>query len=358
VVGTGEATSKLRDGELVTVDATHGVVLEGIVRLAAPESTRPSAGAGVAAATATKLLVNLSEPSQVEHAAALDVDGVGLLRAELMVIEALDGVHPRLLIEQGRGTEFTDRMASALSTFAAGFGSRPITYRTIDFRTNEFRGLQGGERFEPEEANPMIGFRGALRYTRDPEVFALELDALRRVWDEGHANLHVMLPFVRTTHELAQCRRLIADAALLDRPGFELWIMAEVPSVLFHLERYAAMGIAGISIGSNDLTQLLLGADRDSELLADVFDERDLAVQDYLRELIPRAKALGMQTSICGQAPSVHPEYADLLVRAGIDAISVNMDVVDRTRRLVAAAEQRLLLEAARSNGATARRAS
>jgi pyruvate,water dikinase len=124
--------------------------------------------------------------------------------------------------------------------------------------------------------------------------------------------------------------------------------MAEVPSVLFNLERYAALGVAGISIGSNDLTQLMLGADRDSELVAEVFDERDPAVADYLRQLIPRARSLGLQTSICGQAPSVYPEYADLLVRAGIDAISVNMDVVDRTRRLVAAAEQRVLLEAAR----------
>jgi pyruvate,water dikinase len=350
IVGTGNATSKLRDAELVTVDATHGVVLEGIVAQPKAQTAPAAAGVGVAT-TATKLLVNLSEPSQVEHAAALDVDGVGLLRAELMVIEALEGVHPRLLIEQGRGSEFTERMAAALSTFAAGFAPRPITYRTIDFRTNEFRGLEGGDRFEPEEANPMIGFRGALRYTRDTEVFALELAAVRRVWDEGHTNLHVMLPFVRTTHELACCKALMSVTGLLDRPGFELWIMAEVPSVLFHLERYAAMGIAGISIGSNDLTQLLLGADRDSEVLADVFDERDLAVQDYLRELIPRARGLGLQTSICGQAPSVHPEYADLLVRAGIDAISVNMDVVDRARRLVAAAEQRLLLEAARSKG-------
>ena len=143
--------------------------------------------------------------------------------------------------------------------------------------------------------------------------------------------------------------RTIAASGLLHRKGFELWVMAEVPSVLFNLERYAALGIAGISIGSNDLTQLLLGADRDSELVAEVFDERDPAVTDYLRELIPRARELGLQTSICGQAPSVYPEYADLLVRAGIDAISVNMDVVDRTRRLVASAEQRLLLEAARS---------
>jgi pyruvate,water dikinase len=239
-------------------------------------------------------------------------------------------------------------MAAALETFAAGFAPRPITYRTIDFRTNEFRGLEGGERFEPVEANPMIGFRGALRYTRDAEVFGLELEAIRRVWDAGHRNLHVMLPFVRTANELAGCCGLVAASGLLDRKGFELWIMAEVPSVLFNLERYSQLGVAGISIGSNDLTQLVLGADRDSELVAEVFDERDPAVTDYLAQLIPRANALGLGTSICGQAPSVYPEYAELLVRAGIDAISVNIDAVDRTRRLVAAAEQRLLLETAR----------
>ena len=347
VVGTGDATEKLRDGEVVTVDATHGVVSEG-AGAPAPAPSSDGSRAVAAPVTATRLLVNLSEPSQVERAAALDVDGVGLLRAELMVLEALDGAHPRLLIEQGRGEELSARMAAALETFAAAFAPRPITYRTIDFRTNEFRGLEGGERFEPVEANPMIGFRGALRYTRDPEVFALELDAIKRVWDAGHTNLHVMLPFVRTARELEQCRALMAATGLLDRPGFELWVMAEVPSVLFNLERYAALGIAGISIGSNDLTQLMLGADRDSELLADTFDERDPAIRDYLAQLIPRARAAGLQTSICGQAPSVHPEYPDLLVRAGIDAISVNMDVVDRTRRLVAAAEQRLLLEAAR----------
>ncbi|HEU4975034.1 MAG TPA: putative PEP-binding protein [Baekduia sp.] len=358
VVGTGDATSKLRDGEVVTVDATHGVVLAGRApeqpAAPSPDGGRrlaPAAAAPARAVTATKLLVNLSEPSQVQRAAALDVDGVGLLRAELMILEALQGVHPRLLIEQGRGAEVSERMAAALETFAAAFAPRPITYRTIDFRTNEFRGLEGGERFEPEEANPMIGFRGALRYTQDPEVLGLELDALRMVWDRGHANLHVMLPFVRTARELEQCRRLFAASGLLDRPGFELWVMAEVPSVLFNLERYAAMGVAGISIGSNDLTQLVLGADRDSELLASTFDERDPAVADYLRMLIPRARTAGLQTSICGQAPSVHPEYADLLVRAGIDAISVNMDVVDRARGLVAAAEQRLLLEAARRHG-------
>ena len=352
VAGTSKATTTLRDGQVITVDATQGVVLPGDLTAAQPAGTASNGAGPVAVAaptvTATKLLLNLSEPSQVDRCSSLPVDGVGLLRAELMVLEALDGVHPRLLIERGQTGQFVDRMASALDKFANGFAPRPITYRTIDFRTNEFRGLEGGDRFEPEEANPMIGFRGALRYTRDAEVFALELEALKRVWDEGHTNLHVMIPFVRTARELARVRELMAESGLLGRKGFELWVMAEVPSVLFNLERYAQMGVAGISIGSNDLTQLVLGADRDSELVAEVFDERDPAVTEYLSQLIPRARSLGLQTSICGQAPSVYPEYAELLVRAGIDAISVNIDAVDRTRRLVAAAEQRLLVEAAR----------
>jgi pyruvate,water dikinase len=349
VVGTGNATRVLRDGEIVTVDATHGVVREGAPNVPVGAVAPPPAATTGPSVTATRLLVNLSEPSQVERAAALDVDGVGLLRAELMVLEALAGVHPRLLLEQGRGEEFVERMAGALETFASAFAPRPITYRTIDFRTNEFRGLEGGDRFEPEEANPMIGYRGALRYTREPDIFRLELAALERVWDAGHRNLHVMLPFVRTAHELEQCMRLIAESGLSDRQGFELWVMAEVPSVLFNLERYAALGVKGISIGSNDLTQLLLGADRDSEVLADTFDERDPAVTAYLAELIPKARRLGLATSICGQAPSVHPEYAELLVRAGIDAVSVNIDAVDRTRRLLDAAERRVLLERARA---------
>jgi pyruvate,water dikinase len=274
---------------------------------------------------------------------------VGLLWAELMILEALAGTHPRRLLEQGRGDEFVGGMADALLGFASGFSPRPITYRTIDFRTNEFRGLEGGAELEPEEANPMIGYRGTMRYTREPDLLRLELDAVARVYDAGYENLHVMLPFVRTGRELELCKRVVADSGLLDRRGFELWIMAEVPSVLFNLERYAELGVAGISIGSNDLTQLLLGADRDNEVLAEVFDERDPAVVAYLQELIPRARKLGLRTSICGQAPSVHPEYAEILVRAGIDAVSVNVDAVDRARGLIAAAEQRLLHEAARA---------
>jgi pyruvate, water dikinase len=361
VVGTGEATQVLGDGTIVTVDAGAGVVTEGdSVRPAppAPEGgVRPFSPSGrkrtnaEGPVTGTRILVNLSEPSQLERVADLDVDGVGLLRAELMVVEALEGVHPRALLEAGEDARFVERMASSLEKFAAAFAPRPITYRTIDFRSNEFRGLQGGERFEPEEANPMIGYRGALRYTHEPDLLELELRALARVWEGGHENLHAMLPFVRTPREVAACREMFERAGLLSRPGFELWVMAEVPSVLFHLPRYADLGVAGISIGSNDLTQLLLGADRDSELVAEVFDERDRAVTEYISQLLERAHRLGLRTSICGQAPSVHPEYAELLVRAGIEAISVNIDAVDRARHLVAAAERRLLLERARTEG-------
>ncbi|HLI31589.1 MAG TPA: phosphoenolpyruvate synthase [Solirubrobacteraceae bacterium] len=366
IVGTGEATRKLHDGEQVTVDATHGIVLEGAEAQRAQGdgrlSTSPAGellapGAGAAATllaaahqpvTATALLVNLSEPSQLERAAALPVDGVGLLRAEMMILEALGGEHPRALLAAGAGERFVAAMASALRDFATAFAPRPVTYRSTDFRTNEFRSLRGGEQFEPQEANPMIGYRGALRYIREPEVFALELAAIGRVWKEGHHNLHLMLPFVRTSAELARCRELIGAGGLLAERDFQLWVMAEVPSVLFNLADYAAIGIAGISIGSNDLTQLLLGADRDNERLAETFDERDPAVVAYLDALIERAHELGLRTSICGQAPSVHPDYAELLVRAGIDAISVNMDVVERTRSLIAAAERRVLLQAGR----------
>jgi pyruvate, water dikinase len=352
LVGTGKATSTLEDGELVSVDAGAGTVLAGAVSAAETNAAEPEeAPRSGAPVTATKILVNLSEPSQLSRLAGLEVDGVGLLRAELMVVEALGGVHPRTLLEAGEGERFVESMAAKLEEFAVALAPRPIAYRTIDFRSNEFGGLEGGERFEPREANPMIGYRGALRYVHEPDLFKLELECVTSVWDAGHRNLHLMLPFVRAPRELERCRELIEESGLLSHRGFELWVMAEVPSVLWHLPRYAELGIAGISIGSNDLTQLMLGADRDSELVADAFDERDLAVTEYIASLIGRARELGLQTSICGQAPSVHPEYADLLVDAGVDAISINIDAVSQARRLVASAERRLMLASARTEG-------
>ncbi|WP_217914185.1 phosphoenolpyruvate synthase [Miltoncostaea marina] len=353
VVGAAGATERIRDGEHVVVDATRGRVTAGAAAPSAPSAParpapRPAAGGG-AAVTGTRVLLNLSEPSRAAAAAALDADGVGLVRAEMMLLEALEGAHPALLIERGMSGRVVDRLADAITAIAGPFAPRPVTYRTHDFRTNEFRGLEGGEAVEPVEANPMIGWRGALRYTRDPALLRLELAAVARVWDAGLANLHVMIPFVRTADELRGCRDLVAASGLLDRRGFELWAMAEVPSVVFNLSRYAALGIRGISIGSNDLTQLMLGADRDSELLAGTFDERDPAVVEAIEGLVRGARRLGLATSICGQAPSVHPEYAEILVRAGIDAISVTPDALDRARRNVAAAERRVLLEAARA---------
>jgi pyruvate, water dikinase len=349
IVGTGQATRVLQDGEVVTVDARQGLVRRGKPAEAAPkmEGGPPAAAVLAAPVTATRLYVNLAEPERATDVAAMPVDGIGLLRAEFMILSALEGKHPRQLLDEGHGDEFVDHMAESLEHFASAFAPRPVVYRSMDFRTNEFRGLQGGEKFEPAEANPMIGYRGCYRYTREPDLFALELQVIKRVL-ERHDNLHLMIPFVRTRWEFAQCKRLVDESGLTRSEGFELWVMAEVPSVVYWLPAYAALGATGVSIGSNDLTQLVLGVDRDSEIVAPVYDERDLAVLDAIRQIIEGAHRAGMTCSICGQAPSVYPDYAEHLVRWGIDSISVTPDAVEQTRRNIAAAEQRMLLEAAR----------
>jgi pyruvate,water dikinase len=353
VVGTRSATRTLSDGVPVTVNGTDGTVLAGAVHVAeAPRPVRAAPAAAASPVTATRLYVNLAEPERAAEIAARDVDGVGLLRAEFMMLSALQGVHPRELVERDQTDGFVRRMTEGLTTIAAAFDPRPVIYRAMDFRSNEFRGLEGGARHEPVEANPMIGYRGCFRYTREPDLFALELQALANVRRE-HANLHLMLPFVRTGWEMRRCRALIDDSPLAGSAGLELWVMAEVPSIVSWLDEYVKLGATGVSIGSNDLTQLVLGVDRDSELLAPFYDERDRAVLDAIRAIIERAHALGVTASICGQAPSVHPEFAARLVEWGIDSISVNADAVDRTRRHIAVAEQRVLLAAARRTAAS-----
>ncbi|HPT98618.1 MAG TPA: phosphoenolpyruvate synthase [Armatimonadota bacterium] len=351
IVGVGNATEKIPDGEIVTVDARQGIVYRGKRAETAAQQPRATAATVTAAppVTATRLLVNLGEPDLAAEVAARPVDGVGLLRLEFLVLSVTNNVHPRRLLEQGRGDEYRQKLAEGLRTFAAAFAPRPIICRSTDFRTNEYRGMEGGEAFEPREANPMIGYRGAFRYVAEPDLFRLELAAVRDVREkERLTNLHLMVPFVRTLGEFRRCKELIDDSGLTRDPAFQLWVMAEVPSILYRLADYAALGTYGVSIGSNDLTQLMLGVDRDSERLAPLFDERDDAVMGAIRDLIEGAHRVGMRCSICGQAPSVYPEVTERLVEWGIDSISVNPDAIDATRRIIASAEQRLLIAAAR----------
>jgi pyruvate,water dikinase len=353
IVGAHDATRVLATGTLVTVDGGAGTVSLGRRAPEAPVAPsdkphQPAVGAAESLVTATRLYVNLAEPDRAAEVAARDVDGVGLLRAEFMMLEALDHTHPRAFLARHSGDDFVRRMADGLRTFARAFSPRPVIYRAMDFRTNEFRNLTGGAEHEPVEANPMIGYRGCLRYVREPDLFALELRALAEVRREFE-NLHLMIPFVRTPSELAECLRLVDASPLGADERLERWIMAEVPSVVYRLRDYAALGITGVSIGSNDLTQLMLGVDRDSELFGAGYDERDGAVLDAIRSIVTACRALGLACSICGQAPSVHPEYAATLVRWGIDSISVNVDAIERTRHNIAVAERSLVLEAARS---------
>jgi len=340
VVGTGEATKTLREGQIVTVDGARGVVYDGRAEATLAHFEREKAAATASSAkTKTRVYVNLAQPDLAERVATRNVDGVGLLRAEFIVADI--GEHPRYALEQGRGEEFTAKMAEGILQFARAFDPRPVVYRTTDFKTNEYSGLKGGEKYEESEENPMIGYRGASRYIRDREVFQLEVEAIKRV-RQDHKNLHVMIPFVRTPEEMAGVKKALEELGLKQSPEFKLWMMVEVPSNVILLNEFIDVGIDGVSIGSNDLTQLTLGIDRDNAVLAKDFDERNLAVTRSLEQIVTTCRQRGVTSSICGQAPSDYPELTEKLVEWGITSVSVNPDVIDRTRKIIAAAEAKL----------------
>jgi pyruvate,water dikinase len=335
VVGTEKATAILKDGQVITVDGGNGKVYAGKIEVKTDVKIR----ARGEVKTRTKLLANMAQPEIVDRIATRDVDGIGLLRAEFMVAEI--GEHPSHMIEEGRGREFVDKLAAGLTKFAQAFHPRQVVYRTNDFKSNEYKALKGGEKFEQDEENPMIGYRGASRYITDIATFKLELDAIKKV-REKYENLWVMIPFVRTVAEMESTVKIMAEEGLKRSPTFKLWMMCEIPSNVILLEKFIATGIDGISIGSNDLTQLTLGIDRDSARLAATFDERNEAVMLSIEKVVRGCKAAGVTCSICGQAPSVYPEITEKLVEWGVTSISVSPDMIDTTRDIIARVEAKL----------------
>ncbi|ACP45597.1 phosphoenolpyruvate synthase [Sulfolobus islandicus Y.G.57.14] len=359
IVGSREATKVIQDNQEITVDAIRGIVYEGKVIQATEtvsQQAQPSTGIqGISRevllslypVTATKIYMNLGEPDVIDKYLDLPFDGIGLMRIEFIVSEWVR-YHPLYLIKIGNAELLVDKLAEGIAKVASAIYPRPVVVRFSDFKTNEYKKLIGGEEFEPDERNPMIGWRGVSRYvSKEYEpAFRLEVKAIRKVREEmGLKNVWVMFPFVRTTWELENAIKIMEEEGLRRDSDFKVWIMAEVPSVVVLAEEFAKI-VDGFSIGSNDLAQLTLGVDRDSELLARMgyYDERDPAVLESIRKLIRAAHKYGKTVSICGQAPSVYPAVVEYLVKAGIDSISVNPDAVINVRRQVASIEQQIIL--------------
>ena len=361
IVGAKTATKTLKTGDSVTVDAVRGIVYEGEVLKEKEEKKSEKVEGNVssianldelrnlfAPTTATKIYMNLGEPELIERYKNLPMDGIGLMRTEFIFTNMI-GAHPMYLVKTGQGDLMVEKLAEGISKVAQAIYPKNLVVRTSDFRTNEFRGLKGGDEVEPIEANPMIGWRGVSRYI-SPEYeqgFRLECQAIKKVREEyGLTNVIVMLPFVRTPEELKVVKGIMAEEGLVQSKNFKIWIMAEVPAVVLQAEEFAEL-VDGFSIGSNDLTQLVMGADRDSGILNNMgyFDERNDAVKIALKTIIDAANKKGITCSICGQGPSQYPELAEFLVECGITSMSVNPDTVEYTRRLVASVEQKIILK-------------
>jgi pyruvate,water dikinase len=359
IVGARNATKLMQMGQEYTVDAKSGVVYNGLVeevlKATQPQHEIPT----VIPITATKIYVNISLPELAEKVEReTHADGVGLLRAEHMMLSV--GKHPRLLIEEGGGEKMVDAFAEGVRKVATPFAPRPVVYRCLDFKPDEFLGLPGGEKYEHEAGhvgpNPLLGYRGCFRYVKEPDIFRLECQAIKKVREEYKlTNVHVMLPFVRTLEDFRNAKKILEEEGLKRGPDFKLWIMVEVPATVLLIDKFVDEGIDGISFGTNDLTMLILGIDRDDASIQEIYDERNLAVLRAMSHVIRVCNEKGVTTSICGQAPSNYPEVVEFLVREGAVSMSVNPDKVIETKLLVAAIEQKLILEGMRkirqSNG-------
>ena len=360
IVGCGNATELLHDEQVVTVSCAEGD--EGIVYDGTSDYSVEEIDLGKAPETRTKIMLNMANPAAAFRWWRLPIEGVGLARMEFVISNAIK-VHPLALTRFEQITDegvreeiealtrgypdkpayFVDKLARGLARIAAVAWPKPVIVRMSDFKTNEYAGLLGGSGFEPHEENPMIGFRGASRYYSPDyaEGFTLECEAISRLRNEmGFTNVVVMIPFVRTVDEAERVMEVMARAGLeRGKDGLEVFVMCEVPSNVILAEDFAER-FDGFSIGSNDLTQLVLGVDRDSGKLAGLFRERDPAVMWMIRHVIDAAGKAGVKVGLCGQAPSNDPEFARLLVEAGIDSISVTPDSFLAVKDHVAAAER------------------
>ena len=359
VVGTENATKLMATGKEYTVDAKSGVVYEGAMpALTAQLSSSAGASAPTSSVvgsvfqsvpvTATKIYMNLGVPEKIGEYKDLPFEGIGLMRIEFILASYI-GEHPLYLMETGQAQKFVDKLADGIATVARAIQPRPVVVRFSDFKTNEYRELKGGEKYEIVEANPMLGWRGCSRYISHwyEKAFKLECQAIKKCRKEwGLKNVWVMLPVVRTVWEAKRVLEIIREEDLERSRDFKVWFMAETPSIAVLADEFSKL-CDGFSIGSNDMTQGILMIDRDSERLGQMgyFDERDPAVKRIIAHLIKVAHENGCTVSICGEGPSNLPDFAEFLVRMGIDSISVNNDAVVATKKLVASIEQKIILE-------------
>ena len=352
VVGTETATQVMKTGKEYTVDSRNGIIYDGIMA----QAVQPVAANGTiiqavdppAPVTATKIYMNLAIPEKIEDYKDLPFQGIGLMRSEFIFASYI-GEHPLYLVETGQSQKLVDKFAEGIAIVARAIQPRPIVVRFSDFKTNEYRDLKGGEKYEIVEENPMLGWRGCSRYISKwyEKAFRLECQAIKKCRNEwGLKNVYVMLPMVRTLWEAKQVLEIMRQEGLERSRDFKIWFMAETPSIAIMADEFSKL-VDGFSIGSNDMTQGILMIDRDSERLGQMgyFDERDPAVKRIIAHLIKVAHENGCTVSICGEGPSNLPDFCEFLVRIGIDSISVNNDAVFATKLNVAGIEQKIILE-------------